>query len=245
VAAAQAKADAEAAAAAALTATQASTAAAKTAADAAAALVAAQAAADATKAEADRLAELARQATEAAAAAKATAEAAAARLVGTSVTTVPVADTYVNEGTPTTSYPKSSSLMARGTPGARSYLSFQLPAAPAGTRLYKAELRVRTTTDPYAGSLLPFQVSLLSSAWPTAPLTWATRLTEQGAVLGAVPTTVYNTPYVAGLDVTQLASALGRQTTLSITAAGNDALYLWSADAVNAGYRPQLVLSFR
>ena len=64
-------------------------------------------------------------------------------------TFIPVADSYVNEGSPTTNYGNSSSLRADGSPFVRSYLRFNVQGL-VGT-VVKATLRVYATSSSSVG----------------------------------------------------------------------------------------------
>lgn len=132
-----------------------------------------------------------------------------------------------------------------GSSPLESFLSFDLPAAPAGTVLTGAELRVRTSTDPTATSADTHAVHLVSGAWTEMGVTWSNRPTGVGALLGTLGATpAINTPYTVALSADALAGSLGTTQTLRLSGTGSDNVRLWSSEATNASYRPVLVLTF-
>ncbi|MFC5433798.1 CBM96 family carbohydrate-binding protein [Microbacterium suwonense] len=158
-----------------------------------------------------------------------------------------VEDAMVYGIIPTTNFGSDSQLSSRGGTASpiQSFLSVELPTAPAGTALTGAELRVRTSTDPTATSTDMHQIHLVSGAWSESGVTWNNRPTSEGALLGALgaaPAT--NTPYTASLSATGLSGVLGTTQTLRISSTGADNLRLWSSEAPNTTYRPVLVLTF-
>ena len=163
------------------------------------------------------------------------------------VTLNAIEDAMVLQSAPTANYGSNTQLAARGaTPGQQSFLSFALPAAPAGTSLTAATLRVRTSTDASAASVDSHTIDLLAGTWSEAAVTWNTRPTGAGTSLGMLPAApAVNTAYTAQLSPGALSGALGGTRTLRVSgAAGTDNVRLWSSEAANAGYRPVLVLEF-
>lgn len=158
-----------------------------------------------------------------------------------------VADAMVVGVSPGTSYGSNTQLSARGSSSPlESFLRFALPEAPAGTVLSEAVLNVRTSTDPTAASLDPQTVRLVrSGAWTESTVTWSTRPTDLGAVLGVLTSApATNAPYTVALDATHLAGLVGTSPTLAMTATGSDNVRLWSREASFAPYRPTLTLTF-
>ncbi len=166
-------------------------------------------------------------------------------LGGSTVTLTPTADTYANQGAPTTNYGNEASLASRGTSGYTAYLRFVLPAAPAGTSLTGAVLKIRTTTDSFAGSTDTHSVSLASDTWTETTLTWNNRPTVSATTLGSLTgVTAPNTAYQATLSASGLASSLASQVTIAVRDTGTDNLWFWSRTYGTAASRPQLVLTF-
>lgn len=132
-----------------------------------------------------------------------------------------------------------------GSSPLESFLSFDLPAAPAGTVLTGAELRVRTSTDSTASSADTHAIHLVSGSWSEMGVTWSNRPTGVGALLGTLGATpAINTPYTASLSADALAGSLGTTQTLRLSSTGSDNVRVWSSESTNASYRPVLVLTF-
>jgi fibronectin type 3 domain-containing protein len=164
----------------------------------------------------------------------------------TVLSVTPVADTYANQGAPSTNFGTSASLLSRGTSGGVSYLRFALPAAPAGKQLVSAVLRIRTTTEATAGSVDSHTVRLADDQWSESSLTWNNRPALNGEPLATLTgTTAVSTVYDTSVNTDRLAALLATQTTLGITSTGTDSLLFWSSNHANTSYRPQLLLSFQ
>ena len=163
-------------------------------------------------------------------------------------TVTATADVTADQTVPSTATGSYGYLVSRGNGGrlAVSYLRFVLPAAPQGTTLTGATLQLRTSTDPAAGSLSAFTVQTGADTWTEPTLTWANRPTTSGTTLGTLPAAgTPNTPFSVVLSPTALQSLLGKQVTMTLSSTGTDAMYLFSREAANASYRPQLVLTFK
>ncbi len=161
------------------------------------------------------------------------------------ITVSPTADTYANQGAPTTNYGTMSSLNSRGNPAAISYLRMVLPPAPAGKALTSAVLRIRTSTDASAGSVEQHTVRTAVDTWDELTLTWNNHPAITGPLLGTIAGgTVPNTSYDTALDPSALSALLGTQISLSVTDAGTDGLFFWSQNFSTASSRPQLILTF-
>ncbi|MFF3330098.1 LamG-like jellyroll fold domain-containing protein [Streptomyces sp. NPDC002888] len=165
---------------------------------------------------------------------------------GSTVTVTATEDTYVNGAATATNYGTSTSLAVRGTSAYVSYLRFPLPAAPSGTQLTSAALRLRTTSMSTAGSADSFDVVPVTGAWTEAGVTYANRPALSSTVLGtlAAPGAV-STDYEVGLSPTGLSGLLGSTASLALTDdGGTDALWLWSSEVATEDFRPELVLTF-
>ncbi len=162
-------------------------------------------------------------------------------------TIAPTDDAYVRSDTPNSNYNSVNQLSSRApTPELASYLAFSLPAAPPGTTLAGASLRVRTTTASTSGSTGAFNVSLATGTWTEAAVTFLTRPSVT-TVLGQLPGgTVPNAQYEITLNPAALTDMLGKPATLAVTGSpgATDSLALWSKEFSVASYRPALVLSF-
>ncbi|MDT0306225.1 LamG-like jellyroll fold domain-containing protein [Streptomyces sp. DSM 44917] len=157
----------------------------------------------------------------------------------------PTADTYVNGASTGSNYGSHAQLAVRGSSAYESYLAFDVPAAPSGQTLLAASLQLTVTGDSFAGSADSFDVREITGSWSEDTTTYATRPTLDDGVIGTLaapdsPGSVQTVP----LDLATLEGALGGSVDLALTSAGTDSLWLWSGEANNAGYRPQLVLTF-
>ncbi len=158
----------------------------------------------------------------------------------------PTEDAYANSAAKAVNFGTSASLCSRGgtVAPAVSYLRFTLPAAPAGKTLTSVNLRYRTTTLSSAGSAVSQKINLASNAWSETDLNWNNK-PGLGAALGNTPAaTVPNTTYNATLDASGLTPKLGTTTTIAVQSGTDDNSWLWSREHGNAGYRPQLTLTF-
>ncbi|MFD3456516.1 LamG-like jellyroll fold domain-containing protein [Streptomyces sp. NPDC058691] len=163
----------------------------------------------------------------------------------TQVTVAAGEDTYVNAGAPSSNFGTSGSLAVRGSSAYVTYLRFALPSAPAGTVLKSATLRVRTNSDPTAGSADSQNVVPVTGAWTETGATYAGRPALSSTVLGTLSgATASQTTYTAALSATGLSGALSGSLDLALTSGGTDALWLWSSEAAGTGNHPELVLTF-
>ncbi|MCU4673943.1 DNRLRE domain-containing protein [Microbacterium fluvii] len=163
------------------------------------------------------------------------------------VSVVASKDAMVAQSASGTNYGTVNYLSTRGgTSGQlQSFVSFDLPAAPAGTVLTSAVLQLRTTTDAASGSADQHAVALVSSSWTESTLTWANRPTATGASLGNLSGLVNaNTAYSSTLNAAPLASLVGTNVSFVITDTGSDNLRFWSKDTTQTAYRPTLVLTY-
>ncbi|MEO3752325.1 DNRLRE domain-containing protein [Streptomyces sp. B6B3] len=155
------------------------------------------------------------------------------------------ADTYVNGSATTTNYGGHQQLAVRGSSPYESYLSFDLPTAPEGTVLKGAALRVRVGSEAISGSTDSFQVVPITGDWTESGTTYATRPS-----LGEPPVGTLSSPDAAGgvytvpLDTATVAAGLGGSTDMALVGGGTDSLWLYSSEASQTGYQPELVLTF-
>ncbi|WP_407703479.1 CBM96 family carbohydrate-binding protein, partial [Streptomyces triticirhizae] len=157
----------------------------------------------------------------------------------------PEADTYVNGAAPSASHGTHQQLAVRGSSPYESYLSFELPTAPAGTVLKDAALRVRVSDDAAAGSTDDFAVRPTIGEWSEADTTYASRPSLGEEPLGTLsaPEATGGT-YTARLEVGAIADALGGELGLALTGEGTDSLWLRARETGQAAARPQLLLTF-
>ncbi|RSS79241.1 LamG-like jellyroll fold domain-containing protein [Streptomyces sp. WAC06614] len=154
-------------------------------------------------------------------------------------------DTYANAGAPGSNFGTSGSLAVRGNPLYTSYLRFGLPAAPAGTVLKSAALAVRTSTMSGAGTVDTVSVVPVTGAWTESGTTYDNRPALGATVLGTYPGIPDGSAvHTTALDTAAVAAALGTSYSVALTGSGNDALWLWSAQAQANEGTPQLTLTF-
>ncbi|SFK20763.1 fibronectin type 3 domain-containing protein [Cellulomonas sp. KH9] len=155
-------------------------------------------------------------------------------------------DAMVLASAASTNYGSNTQLAVRSEASAQeSFLSFDLPAAPAGAGLTSAVLGVRTSTDPAAASEGEVTASVVGGSWTESGVTWANRPTGAGVVLGSLPQVpLRNTAYEVVGDPAVLASSLGGRVTLRLAGGGSDNARFWSREATNAAYAPVLTLTF-
>ncbi|TFC65164.1 LamG-like jellyroll fold domain-containing protein [Cryobacterium sp. TMT2-4] len=148
---------------------------------------------------------------------------------------------------PTTNFGSNSQLSSRGagTSLIESYLKFAVPAAPVGTVLSGATLRIRTSTDSTAASVDAQTFKLLSGNWTEGTVNWNNRPTGLGPDLGSLAgASATNTAYLVTLDAAQLRTLAGSTVSVALVSAGPDNLRLWSTNSTNVTYRPLLTLTY-
>ena len=170
-----------------------------------------------------------------------TAPAPAPTTVTKSVTAM--ADSFVSAATPTKNHGGGPSVLADGTPKTNAYLRFALPAAPAGTTLKSASLRVRTTTESLAGSPSSFSVNLAGNSWTEKGMVWNTRPALSTA-LGSLTAPTPGTAYSSALSSAALQPKLGTQVTVAISGTSSNGIFLGSREQSDPARRPQLVLNY-
>ncbi len=127
-----------------------------------------------------------------------------------------------------------------------SLLKFELPVAPPGTTLAGVRLGLRTSGDPTAGSVDPFDVFVTTNGWTETGVTWNNRPMTQGAKVATLTgATGVNTAYTLVGDPSALADSVGSTVSLRISGREGvtDNLRLWSREAA-AEYRPTLTLIY-
>ena len=97
---------------------------------------------------------------------------------------IPTADTYANQEASDTNSGTSGSLASTMDSTATSYLRFMIPKTPAGRTLVRAQLQIRTTTLPTAGSTNSHTIRTTSNTWKERELTWASVQPELHAGIG-------------------------------------------------------------
>ncbi|WP_417234435.1 LamG-like jellyroll fold domain-containing protein [Arthrobacter sp.] len=157
----------------------------------------------------------------------------------------PTRDAMVSSASSSTNYGTVNQLASRTSPTQESFLSFDLPAAPAGTILSDVVLRIHTTTLESAGSSDEHGISAMEGAWDEAKLTYANRPSTKVGELGSIAGgTKNNTSYEVALDPESTEDLLGSDVTLRIGASSADSLWIWSRERTIDRHRPLLSLTF-
>ncbi|MGU3646435.1 DNRLRE domain-containing protein [Microbacterium sp. C23T] len=162
-------------------------------------------------------------------------------------TVVTSADTMVAASNAAGVYGTTNQLSSRFNTAIESFMSFALPAAPAGMQLTSVSLAVRTSTDATAASADTHVFHLMSGTWDEATMTWNNRITQtaSGAIGQLSGASALSTAYTATLSAADLAGLAGQTVTLRMSSlAGTDNVRIWSREATNAGYRPTLTLTY-
>lgn len=155
------------------------------------------------------------------------------------------ADAAVVSSQPATNYGSNAQLFSTGgTSVQQSFLRFELPEAPDGLALSTVSLRLRTSSDPSAGSAATHVVEVIDEAWDEATLTWQNRPTQAGEQACTIEgATAINTVYTVECDAQ--AFTPGESVTLRISSAGADNLRFFSRNhSTSLNYRPSLLLGF-
>ena len=164
---------------------------------------------------------------------------------GTTIAIEPTADTYANGGAPSSNYGTSASIAVGGSTGATAWLRFVLPTAPGSAPLAGVNLRIRNTTDSFAGSTSSYTASIGPDTWTETTLTWANQPAITGPVVGTSSgTTDAGAQYRIALTPSAFASRLGQSTTVTLGTTGADSLWFWSHEQSIVVYHPALELRF-
>jgi hypothetical protein len=135
----------------------------------------------------------------------------------TSLTFIPVADSYVNADAPTTNYGNSTTLRVDGSPIVRSYLRFTVQGLN-GT-ITRATLRIFANS---ASSAVVTANSVSNNTWTETGITYnnapplGTSLGSSGAVSAGAWITIDITPYITGNGTYNLALTTPGVTAISL-----------------------------
>jgi hypothetical protein len=90
----------------------------------------------------------------------------------TTVTLTAVADTYANQGAPTSNFATSTTLNVRSATSGnrRSFVRFDLSAIPTSARVQAATLQMTMSTAPTASRT--YEADKVSASWVETTLTW-------------------------------------------------------------------------
>jgi hypothetical protein len=162
----------------------------------------------------------------------------------TSVTFNPVADTYIEAGSPnSTAGGSSSELRVDGYGAQTSFLRFDLSSL-AGKTITSATLRLHTSTESWAGSAGTFDVSLVGSTdWSEQWMSFNNTVPISTTALGSFSNpAVPNTWYPVTLSASTVQSKAGELMSMAITERTSD-LMIFSSRESGAATAPQLVLT--
>ena len=147
---------------------------------------------------------------------------------GPQTVTVPVsADTYTDSGAPTADKSTVTPLIVdAASPAASAYLKFDL-GQYAGRTVQSAALKVKSGTNPSAGSMNVKYVA--DDSWTAAGVSHNNQ-PARGAVLGTFTANTASTVYTAPLTSSAIGGDLGSALSLGIDTASTDGLQLVSAE---------------
>ncbi|MFE1310639.1 DNRLRE domain-containing protein [Streptomyces sp. NPDC058755] len=158
--------------------------------------------------------------------------------VATAATTTftPVADTYVQDSTPSTSYGTSTQFVVDNSPVRQSFLKFTVSGVT--DPVTNAKLRIRTVSGNNGSSNGGTFKAMTDTTWSETGTTWNNKPAIDGATLDTLGSVVKNTWYE--IDVTSLVTGNG---TFSIgaTSPNSDGAYYDSRES--GADAPQLVIT--
>jgi hypothetical protein len=159
---------------------------------------------------------------------------------GTSYSFSPVADTYVSEANPSTSYATGTQLTAVGGSGSRknAFLRFSVSGLPAGATVQSAKLRLVVTNDSTSGGSVQ---AVSDTSWSEA-LTWASQPALDGPVLATLGAVTLNS--VVEVDVRSLVVGNGSYSlAITLPIANVNNLGYAAREASTSSTRPLLVIT--
>jgi hypothetical protein len=162
-----------------------------------------------------------------------------------------LADTYANQGAPSTNFGTQTVLVSSLASGSTRipYFRFSVPPVPAGTSITSAVLRLRSASTTGCncntpGTTQPTDVRFADDTWTETGLTYNNRPAFTGPVLTTIPSIPDNASFDANLDVPTMRTVAGAQITLALQASGNDPLNVYSKEQTTTTLRPQLLVSY-
>jgi len=149
----------------------------------------------------------------------------------------PIADTYIDSGSPTTNFGSAPGLNV--SPNQSALVQFDLSTLPAASQISKATLRLFVNTVSSAGGVDIYEVT---SPWTEGGVTYATPPTVGATVTLGIPITVLNTFILVDVTsvvqgwVTSPATNFG----LEISAQGATSVVFDSKENVNTSHEAEL-----
>lgn len=143
-------------------------------------------------------------------------------------------DSWANEAEPASNYGNSWVLKARQDGAQRiPYLKFAVPAAPEGTSLSSAELKLQVFGNSWSGSADDLEVVLVPDAsWTEGALHWDNRPALSETVVGtAAGGTVPGQELTVPLSISDLSALAGQTVALALTTNGGDGLEFSSSES--------------
>jgi hypothetical protein len=161
---------------------------------------------------------------------------------GAIYTFAPVADAYVSQSSPTTSYATNSQLQAVGgsSSAKQAFLRFNVSGLPAGANIASARLRLVVVNDSTGGGVFS---PVTNTSWPES-ITWNTRPAIGGPALATLGAVALN--QAVEVDV---AGAIGGNGAfsfaISMPSANTNTVGYASRENSTAANRPRLVITTR
>jgi unsaturated chondroitin disaccharide hydrolase len=155
---------------------------------------------------------------------------------------IPVADAYVSQASPTSSYPTSSQLQAVGgnSSAKQAFLRFNVSGLPDGVGIRSAKLRLVVANDSTSGGAIH---CMTNTSWPEA-MSWNTRPAIDGPVVVMLGAAALN--QIVEVDVTTAISGNGPYSfAISMPSTNTNTVGYASHEHSTAASRPQLVIATR
>lgn len=152
------------------------------------------------------------------------------------------ADTYIDSANPDSAAGGTSAFMYVNTgPVRKVFLKFDLSTL-SGT-IATVKLRVKTTSDAYAGSSSAQSIKLVGDVlWKEQYMTYNNCVPISSTALGTIPgNTVRGTWYEVALDPAYVQQKVGGQLSMVIESTGQDGFQITSRESAD---RPTLIVSF-
>jgi unsaturated chondroitin disaccharide hydrolase len=153
-----------------------------------------------------------------------------------------VADAYVSQASPTSSYATNSQIQAvGGSSGAKqAFIRFNVTGLPTGATLGAAKLRLVVVNDSTSGGIFN---RMTNTSWPEA-ITWNTRPAIDGPTVATLGAVALN--QVVEVDVTTAIGGNGAYSfAISMPSANTNTVGYASRENSTAASRPQLVIVTR
>ncbi|MFF4354810.1 DNRLRE domain-containing protein [Streptomyces sp. NPDC001530] len=151
-------------------------------------------------------------------------------------TFTPVADTYVQDSTPSTNYGTSTQFVVDNSPVRQSFLKFTVSGLTEPVT--NAKLRIRTISGNGGSNNGGTFKSMTSTTWSETGTTWNNKPAIDGATLGSLGSVTKDTWYE--IDVTSLVTGNGTFS-MGATSASADGAYYDSRES--GADAPQLVIT--